>query len=110
MRTEGLTCVRAADGEAELVRHSRFGAFSVTTFALRGLSGEVCVTTFALLAKKRTFWAVLRVQGEFCPAVARLEAAAELVELSGEMLGLVAAPVGGQRHGCHHHGRHYARG
>ena len=70
MRTEGLTCVRAADGKAELIRHSRFGAFSVTTFVLRGLSGEVCVTTFALLAKKRAFWAVLRVRGEFCPVLA----------------------------------------
>ena len=34
-------------------------------------------------------------RGEFCPA-ARLEAAAQLVEDSGEMLGLVTAPVGGQ--------------
>ena len=53
------------------------------------------MTKFALLAKIRAFWVVLRMQGEFCPA-ARLEAAAQLVEDSGEMLGLVTAPVGGQ--------------
>ena len=52
------------------------------------------MTKFALLAKKRAFWAVLRMQGEFCPA-ARLEADAELVERSGEMLGLVAESAGG---------------
>ena len=28
------------------------------------------VTKFALLAKKRAFWAVLRMQGEFCPVLA----------------------------------------
>lgn len=98
MHVEGLTCGRAADGETELVRHGRFGAFSVTKFARHGWLGEGCVTKFALLAKKRVFWAVLRMQGEFCPA-ARLEADAEFVERSGEMLGLVAAPVGGQHPG-----------
>lgn len=53
------------------------------------------MTKFALLAKIRAFWAVWCMQGEFCPAVARLEAAAQLEEHGGEMLGLVAAPVGG---------------
>lgn len=109
VHVEGFTRGRAADGETELVRHSRFGAFYVTKFALRGRFGGARVTKFALLAKKRAFWAVLRMQGEFCPA-ARLEADAELVELSGEMSGLVAALVGGQRHGRQHHGCHYARG
>ena len=28
------------------------------------------MTKFALLAKKRAFWAVLRMQGEFCPVLA----------------------------------------
>ena len=41
-------------------------------------------------------------RGEFCPA-ARLEAAAQLVEDSGEMLGLVTAPVGGQLPGVNTH-------
>ena len=60
------------------------------------------MTKFALLTKKRAFWAVWCMQGEFCPA-ARLEADAELVERSGEMLGLVAAPVGGQLPGVNTH-------
>lgn len=34
-------------------------------------------------------------RGEFCPAVTRLETDVELVELSGEMLGLVAESAGG---------------
>lgn len=41
-------------------------------------------------------------RGEFCPA-ARLEAAAQPEERSGEMLGLVAAPVGGQLSGVNMH-------
>ena len=74
------------------------------------------MTKFALLAKKRAFWAVLRVWGEFCPDLAtsklsresfvpaaRLEADAELVERSGEMLGVIAAPVGGRRPGVNTH-------
>ena len=56
VHVEGFTRGRAADGETELVRHSRFGA--------------LYVTKFALLAKKRAFWAVLRMQGEFCPVLA----------------------------------------
>ena len=42
----------------------------MTKFARHGWLGEVCVTKFALLAKKRVFWAVLRMQGEFCPDLA----------------------------------------
>ena len=53
---QGLTCGRAAEGETELVRHCRCGAYSVTKFAL--------------LAKIRAFWVVLRMQGEFCPVLA----------------------------------------
>ena len=41
-------------------------------------------------------------RGEFCPA-ARLETDAELVGFSGEMLVMVAAPVGGQRPGINTH-------
>ena len=41
-------------------------------------------------------------RGEFCPA-ARLETDAELVGFSGEMLVLVAVPVGGQRSGVNTH-------
>ena len=67
---QGLTCGRAAEGETELVRHCRCGAFSVTKFARRGRFGGASVTKFALLAKKRAFWAVWRMQGEFCPVLA----------------------------------------
>ena len=41
----------------------------MTKFARHDWLGEVCVTKFALLAKKRAFWAVLRMQGEFCPVL-----------------------------------------
>ena len=67
---QGLTCGRAAEGETELVRHCRCGAFSVTKFARRGRFGGARVTKFALLAKIRAFWAVWRMQGEFCPVLA----------------------------------------
>ena len=40
------------------------------------------MTKFALLAKIRAFWVVLRMQGEFCPVLAASK-------LSGESFGVI---------------------
>ena len=77
---QGLTCGRAAEGETELVRHCRCGAYSVTKFArqapVHGISGiklsqhtrphRLSGTKLSLHARNGPIWRNLRMQGEFC--------------------------------------------